>query len=256
MKIVEGWSPNENVDIPREDQAKRRLSEWFERYNADVYWEKEDNSEGRDIFETSGATKPDLLVTHPNLGILVCEVKAGTDGSQVYRGAAQIVQYWWDYECDKTSYFIDSDQVKPNVFLLATGNSPLGRLYNDANTKDRLKTEEDMSEGRAKWAVRNNERPQTEHTSSETTTGIIWQMAKQRISQKDDHEQSAGIGSLYSSILDDPNIKSLYPTIDENAGTESKISEFDPLTKYNPSINYKYGSDIDWVVLEKTHKES
>lgn len=93
-----------------------------------------------------------------------------------------------------------------------------------------------MSEGRAKWAVEKKQRPKREHSSSETTTGIIWRIADQRIIEsselKDDYQPSIGIGSLYSNSLDNTE---KYPPGVETA---------------DPAINYKIGSDISWRILD------
>lgn len=236
-EVLEGWSPDEDMEIPKEDQAKIRLTEWFELYGAAVYWEKSvEGKYGRPIFTSSTtAEKPDLLVNHPDWGTIAVEVKTGDDGSQVYTGAVQVTRYWWIYERGRDTYLVDGKPINPDVFVLATGNSPLGRLYNDAKTKDRLKTKVDMSEGRARWAVDRKQRPKMEHSSSETTTGIIWRIASQRIAEcaelDDDYQSSIGIGSLYSNSLDDPEA---YPPGVETA---------------DPAINYKTGSDILWKVL-------
>ena len=124
-------------------------------------------------------------------------------------------------------------QLHPDVFCLATGNAPLGRLYDDSKTKDRLKTPADMSEGRSRWAVDMSERPKFENASSETTTGIIWRIARQRIKEcsrlDDDYEPKIGIGSLYSNILDNPEE---YPP-----GPETS----------DPGINYQIENDTIWI---------
>lgn len=235
---MKGWSPDQDKNIPAEDQAKIRLTNWFESYNASVYWEKSVKGEyGRSTFTSSRtAEKPDLLIDHSDWGTLALEVKTGNDGTSIYTGAVQVTRYWWIYELGEDEYRVDGKPVNPDIFVLATGNSPLGRLYNDAKTKDRLKTASDMSEGRAKWAVRRKQRPKTEHSSSETTTGIIWRIAKQRIIEsnelKNDYEPSIGIGSLYSNSLDD--------SVTFPPGIETA----------DPGINYQRGSGTVWKILD------
>lgn len=235
---LDGWSPDEDTDIPKEDQAKIRLTEWFESYDATVYWEKSvKEGYGRPIFTSSTtAEKPDLLIKYPDWGTIAVEVKTGDNGTPIYTGAVQITRYWWIYELGRDKYQVDGEQIDPDIFVLATGNSPLGRLYDDARTKDCLKTEVDMSEGRSKWAVRKKERPKWEHASSETTTGIIWRIARHRIAEsnelEDNYEPSIGIGSLYSNSLDDPVA---YPPGVETA---------------DPGVNYQKGSETVWKILD------
>ncbi|MFC6905271.1 hypothetical protein [Halalkalicoccus tibetensis] len=195
-----GWAPDTSSDIEPENQAKLVLSRWFGKYDSHIYWEKEP-SYGYDRFvSTDAADKPDLLIESPDSKwpTTALEVKIGNDGSAIYDAAVQLPRYWKRHELGQDEYRIDGELIEPEVFAVATGNAPLGRLYNDATTKDRLKTAADYSEGKRR-AVGLGEVPDNENASSETTTRIMWRIAREAGLAN----PSAGIGSLYSSALVD-----------------------------------------------------
>lgn len=196
----QGWGPDSTSDIEPENQAKLVLSGWFSKYDANIYWEKEPSYGYGRFTSTGAADKPDLLIEIPDFDwpTVALEVKIGNDGSAIYDAAVQLPRYWKRHESGKDEYRVGGELSEPEVFAVATGNAPLGRLYNDAVTKDRLKTAADYSEGKRR-AVRLEEVPDNENSSSETTTRIMWRIAK----QEGIGDPSAGIGSLYSSALVD-----------------------------------------------------
>jgi len=226
-----GWEPDPTSEIPPEDQAKLRLTTWFESYGATVYWEK-DSPHGRDTFTSrSTAEKPDLLVEHARWPTVAYEVKIGDDGTAIYDGAIQTVRYWREYERGNDTYTIDHKNLSPVIFVLATGNAPFGRLYNDARIKDRFKTDVDTSEGR-KIGASLKQVPRHEYSSSETTTRLMWRVSTLLC---EDHSLSpeSGVGSLYSDLLDEP---------------ESRSTE---IGSVRPGILHKLpGKNPDWVVLD------
>ncbi|MFC6990312.1 hypothetical protein ACFQJD_19285 [Haloplanus sp. GCM10025708] len=162
------WTPNPNSEIPFEDQTKLRLTEWFESYGANVYWEKEE-SYGRTTFASlQTAEKPDLLVKHTDWPTVAYEVKIGNDGTAIYDGAIQTVRYWRRFERGHEEYTVNGTIYQPDVFALATGNAQFGRLYDDARVKDKFKFDLFTSSGRKKGA-RHGQVPKHEYASSETT---------------------------------------------------------------------------------------
>lgn len=195
-----GWTPDLSSDLEPEDQAKLVLSRWFDRYDADVYWENEPSYGYERFVSTDAADKSNLLIEIPGADwpTVALEVKVGNNGSTIYDAAVQLPRYWERHELGRDEYRVHGELIEPEVFAVATGNSPLGRLYNDAVTKDRLKTAADYSQGKRR-AVRIGEVPDNENASSETTTRIIWRIAKGSIIDN----PSAGIGSLYSTALVD-----------------------------------------------------
>lgn len=223
----EGWIPDPASDTGPEDQAKLALSRWFNEYDANIYWEKEPSYGYGRFASTDAADKPDLLVETPDSDwpTVALEVKIGNDGSAIYDAAVQLPRYWKSYELGEDEYRVAGELIEPEVFAIATGNAPLGRLYDDAVTKDRLKTAADYSEGK-RQAVRMGEVPDNENTSSETTTRIIWRIAK----EAGIDNPSAGIGSLYSSAL-----------VDYQYGPEDA----------DPALCYRTNSGPKWRILRK-----
>jgi hypothetical protein len=226
-----GWEPDSTIDIAPEDQAKLRLTTWFESYGATVYWEK-DSPYGRDTFTSrSTAEKPDLLVEHVGWPTVAYEVKIGDDGTAIYDGAIQTVRYWREYERGNGVYRADGREISPAIFSLVTGNAPFGRLYNDAKVKDRFKTDIDTSEGR-KIGADLKQVPRHEYSSSETTTRLMWRISD-LLSRDHSLSPESGVGSLYSDLLDKP---------------ESRSTEIESL---DPGILHKLpGQNPNWLVLD------
>lgn len=229
---MEGWSPDPASSIPPEDQAKIRLTKWFESYGAEVYWEKE-VPHGRETFSSRAtAEKPDLLVEHPDWPTIAYEVKIGDDGTAIYDGAVQTVRYWREFEQGHEEYRVRDTVRTPSVFALATGNAKLGRLYDDGFIKERCKVGQFMSSGR-KRAISLNQVPRHEYSSSETTLRLMWRFMDQYAAD-DGITPKTGVGVLYSDVLDND------PEEFDDDGSSS-----------NPGICYKKsGSSPQWRILQ------
>ena len=229
-QIADGWAPDPDSEIPFEDQTKLRLTEWFESYGANVYWEKE-ASYGRATFASlHTAEKPDLLVEHTDWPTVAYEVKIG-NGTAIYDGALQTVRYWRRFERDHEEYSVEGPIYTPDVFALATGNAPFGRLYDDARVKDKFKFDIFTSDGRKKGA-RYGQVPKREYASSETTLRLMWRFMEQYTADENLSPES-GVGALYSDGLD----KLPADLVDQDAA-------------HDPGICYKRsGTDPTWRVL-------
>lgn len=225
-----GWEPNSDDKKPDEEQAKVKLTEWFEHHGANVYWEQ-DQPYGRQTFSTLDISeKPDLLVTHPDHLTGAYEVKIGNDGTAIYDGAIQTVRYWRRFERGDEKYQIEGNIHTPDVFALATANAPFGRLYNDTEVKDRLKHDIHTSDGRKRGAE-TGQVPRREYSSSETTLRLMWRFMDRYASDEEISAES-GVGALYSNLLDKP---------DDRLTTES----------HAPGICYKFPEAVpNWTVLD------
>ena len=230
-QIADGWMPDPDSEVPFEDQTKLRLTEWFESYGANVYWEKE-APYGRTTFASlHTAEKPDLLVEHTNWPTIAYEVKIGNDGTAIYDGALQTVRYWRRFERNHEEYTVNETIYTPDVFALATGNAQFGRLYDDARVKDKFKFDLFTSSGRKKGAE-HGQVPKHEYASSETTLRLMWRFMEQYAADEDLSSES-GVGALYSDGLD----KSPEDLIDQGAA-------------HDPGICYKHPAmNPKWRIL-------
>lgn len=183
--------------LPPEDSVKQDLTEWFTDYGCSVWWEKA-NAPGHHTFRSEGAAdKPDLIVEGGALTAAI-EVKPGSDSGGVYDSVPQILRYWSAYTRGDDTYHIDGRRVEPDVFLLATMNSPQGCLYGEGF--ERFHTFEDMSDG-ARLAARKGWIPFAEYGRTKTTVRILWRFAKAE-ADAEGWTDTPGIGALLSTTLD------------------------------------------------------
>lgn len=185
-----GAGTDQNPDP--EDEVRITLSRWFTEHGADVYWDRKP-SYGYNTFSPGQRARPDLLVDG-QFNTYAIEVKVGDDASAIHDALPQTVNYWQAVVDGETDYQKDGKQVDVDAFLLATGNSPHGRLFKAEGEKDVLRT--GTSEGRQK-AVSAGHLPNREFGASETAIRAIWRFAKNQ-----NKEAEIGIGAVLSSRLD------------------------------------------------------
>lgn len=175
-----------------EDEVRIDLSNWIKRDDVTVYWDK-DHSYGFNTFDPGQRARPDLLIDGPACTYAV-EVKTGDEASAIHDGLPQLVNYWESVVNGETNYRVDGQSVDIDAFLLATGNSPDGRLYQGKGEGDVLRT--GTSEGRQKAAAAGH-LPKQEFNATERIIRAIWRFSKDRAP-----DAKVGIGALLSSRLD------------------------------------------------------
>jgi len=179
-------------DIGPEDQVRLTLSRWLTQHGARVYWDRS-HSYGYNTFSPGQQARPDLLI-EGQFNRFAVEVKVGNDSSDIHDALPQIVNYWESVVDGETNYTVDGKEIDIDGFLLATENSPFGRLYRAEGESDVLRTE--TGDGR-RIAVENGHLPERESNASERIIRAVWRFAKDR---RPDAE--LGIGALLSSRLD------------------------------------------------------
>lgn len=186
-----------------EDEVRLRLSQWLRSAGADVYWDR-DHSYGWGTFDPGSAARPDLLVMGPGRNYAI-EVKPGDESSAIHDALPQLVNYWEMVIDGESEYRVDGQSVSIDAFLLATNNSPAGRLYDGEGESDVLRT--GYSEGRQK-AVSVGQVPAREFNATERVIRAVWRFSKDRRP-----DASLGIGALLSSRLDgdDPGVSDSVP---------------------------------------------
>ncbi|WP_435099592.1 hypothetical protein [Halarchaeum sp. P4] len=179
-------------DPEPEDEVRLKLSRWLADHGAKVYWDQRP-SYGYQTFDPGRRARPDLLV-EGQFQTYALEVKVGDESATIHDALPQLVGYWETVAADETEYRVDGKEREIDAFLLATGNSPFGRLFQAEGEKDVLRT--GTSEGRQR-AVSAGQIPEREFGASETAVRALWRFAKDR---RPDAE--LGIGALLSSRLD------------------------------------------------------
>lgn len=184
-------------DAGPEDVVKHDLTEWLLEDSATaVYWEKA-NPWGHPTFRTSGTDRPDLLIESER-GLTVA-VETKHDNGGVYRAPPQLQRYWEKYVAGDEEYRADGEDIKPDVFVLATGHAPDGRLFDTEHDDDVLQTWDAW--GGSKYSRNRGWNPQVEYNATKSVVRVQWQFAAAHIEQLDG-ESGVGIGALLSSSLD------------------------------------------------------
>jgi hypothetical protein len=201
-----------DFDPSPEDVVKINLSRWFEDHNATVYWEK-NPSYGYGVFQSTGdVDHPDLLIDG-RYRTFAIEVKCGTDSSGVHSGASQTWRYWNDYINGRKQY------QKPNgrpldvdAFILSTEHAPDGRLYYRHGSRDTIREMHvadrlghDGVDEPIKWL------PDWEFASTDSVTRLLWQFAKESVTDDECDEIGTGIGVMLSDRLDGSQPEPLTP---------------------------------------------
>lgn len=175
-----------------EDEVRIKLSRWLSDHGAKVYWDRKP-SYGYSTFSPGQIARPDLLV-EGRFRTYAIEVKVGDDGATIHDALPQTVGYWEAVASGDTDYRVRGKQIDIDAFLLATKNTPFGRLFKAEGEKEVLRTE--TSEGRQR-GVKSGQLPPREFCSTETAIRAMWRFAKER-----NEETDLGIGALLSSRLD------------------------------------------------------
>lgn len=192
MSDLNSFGGGVDHDPGEEDKVRLELSRWFKNSGADVYWDR-DHSYGWGTFDPGTAARPDLIVMAENKNYAL-EVKPGGDSSKIHDALPQLVNYWVDVVDGKANYTVAGKRVEIDAFLLATDNSPMGRLYQSEGESDVLRS--DFSEGRMR-AVSVGQLPQKEFNATERIVRALWRFSKDRRPTA-----ALGIGALLSSRLD------------------------------------------------------
>lgn len=175
-----------------EDGKRLELSNWLRSDDVRVYWDR-DHDWGWGTFDINQQHRPDMLIDSANATYAV-EVKVGDDGGKTHDGIAQLVKYWRRYVDGDDEYQVNGKEKEIDAFLLATGNSPYGRIYKAEGEGDVLRT--GTSEGRQR-AVQAGQLPRREFNATERAIRVMWRLTKE---QRPDAR--CGIGALLSSRLD------------------------------------------------------
>lgn len=179
------------------------LSKWLRDAGANVYWDR-DHSYGWGTFDPGSKARPDLLVEGESRTYAV-EVKTGLESSEIHDALPQLVNYWEMVVKGESEYRVEGQKVNIDAFLLATGNSPMGRLYDGEGESDVIRT--GYSEGRQR-AVSVGQLPRREFNATERIIRAVWRFSKDR-----QPTAKVGIGALLSSRLDggDPGVTDSMP---------------------------------------------
>jgi len=213
-----------------EEDVKIELSQWLDARNLTVYWEKKHReTHSHSTFRVKGRRKPDLFIDGPSSNYAV-EVKVGEESSPVHDGCAQTYQYWKDIVDGSASYIVNGKEKELDAVLLATKYAKEGRLFNDVDQRDPLRTGRDP--GGREEAVKIEALPKNEHTCTETAVRLMW-----RFSKEYDDDAEVGIGSLLSSKLDgdDPTNSdpyALYKCHGSVNGKGNRYQEWDAVPFY------------------------
>lgn len=175
-----------------EDGVRLELSNWLRSDDVQVYWDR-NHGHGWGTFDVDQPARPDLLIDSVSSTYAV-EVKVGDDSGKIHDGFKQLVQYWRSYVDGGSEYRIGGRKVTIDAFLIASKNSPHGRVYQAKGEGDVLRT--GTGDGRQK-AVAAGQLPSREFNASERAIRVTWRLTKE---QRPD--ALCGIGALLSSRLD------------------------------------------------------
>lgn len=179
-------------EIEDEQDVKRLLSLWLEKFGHKVYWEQV-NDRGYPTFSVHGigGESPDLLVISGGETV-VLEVKNNHSPASVYDAHTQSIRYWKSLR--ESEYTAGGETVKPKGVLVATQGSQKGRLF--THPPDRAVGS--VSEGR-KDAAKRGVIPNVEFCMTEQFTRLLLRHAKIH-----EGRWASGdfVGALLSSNLD------------------------------------------------------
>lgn len=175
-----------------EDGVRLDISSWLRSDDVQVYWDR-DHGHGWGTFDVTQQARFDLVVDGVSNTYAV-EVKVGDDSGKIHDGFAQLVRYWRGYVDDEYKVLLNGTPVNVDAFLIATKNSPHGRIYQAKGEGDVLRT--GTSGGRQK-AVAAGQLPNREFNATERAIRVTWRLTKE---QRPD--ATCGIGALLSSRLD------------------------------------------------------
>ena len=203
MSDLSSFGGGVDHDPSKEDEIRITLSRWLRNAGADVYWDR-DHSYGWGTFDPGTAARPDLLVDGPRFTYAL-EVKP-SENSRIHDALPQIHDYWLQVINGESKYTVSGQKKEIDAFLLATDNSPAGRLFDAKGENDVMGTGE-FSEGHQK-AVQVGQLPQREYNRTESITRALW-----RYSKNANPNAKLGIGVLLSSRLDgdNPGVNDAYP---------------------------------------------
>jgi hypothetical protein len=184
-------------DAGPEDTVKHELTEWLRGHGAvEVFWEKA-NPWQHPTFRTDGTDRPDLLVETESGTTAAVETKH--DNSGMYRAPVQLQRYWEAYIDGEVQYRADGERVGPDLFVLATGGSPDGHLFETEYDSDCLQTWDAWGDSR--YPRSQGWLPQVEYNATKSAVRIMWQYAAAFLDARND-EPGVGIGALLSTKLD------------------------------------------------------
>lgn len=179
-------------EIEDEQDVKRSLSLWLEKFGHEVYWEQVNDGDYPTFSVRGiGGESPDLLVISSGETVVV-EVKNNHSPASVYDAHTQSIRYWKSLR--ESEYIAGGETVKPNGVLVATQGSQEGRLF--THPPDRAVGS--VSEGR-KGAAKRGVLPDVEFCMTEEFTRLLLRHAK-----KHEERWASGdfVGALLSSNLD------------------------------------------------------
>jgi len=167
------------------DKAKTtgKLRKWLERHGSDVQKAPRSNAE--------------ILVDDEKKRYLVV-VQTAASPSKVREAVARTHSVWEEVT--------RNDEKDIDAVLVATENSPEGRLFND----DTKEIRRDDWDGWRSRAANRNHLPESECVATDCTVRQLWAFAKQYTP-----EAETGVGALLSSGLDGdspPKPRALYKT--------------------------------------------
>jgi hypothetical protein len=127
-KGIKNYKPEEITEIILWSWIKTQSTNVLE-----IYFNRKNNINAP-IFQTKGINKkPDLLIKiNRGYGIeyVAVEVKPTTSSKTVH-DSSKILNYYKNYVLNKTEYYINSEKIFLNHFVVATDNSPKGKLFAD-----------------------------------------------------------------------------------------------------------------------------
>lgn len=198
MSKLNDFGAGVDDDPSPEDKTRIKLSEWFKKHHADVYWDKNQTDVGHaynyKTFSPGTQSRPDMIVKG-RYNTYALEVKPGTESSLIHDAFPQMLDYWKAAVTGDADYTIDGQSVDVDAFLLATENSIDGRLYVSDGNSDVIR--HNTSDGRDEMAERGYI-PTREFNATERVTRVLWRFSKHELPNAD-----IGIGALLSSKLDE-----------------------------------------------------
>ena len=169
-----------------EENVKHLITSWLNTFDIEVYWEKK-NKWNYPIFKSDNQNKPDLIVKKGKycLNSFAIEVKDAESDMNLLNASPQILKY----AKSPTNYFIDSQKIIIDGFLVATQYSIQGHLYQNEVVAIPTKRQ---------WSIDKKQTPDKEYDKTLLFIRTLWRFARA-------NEINLPTGALLSNILNDEN---------------------------------------------------
>jgi len=182
------------MNLKKESKAEIILYSWFLEHGIKPYLNRIDKKISQlfkyDIFKTDNPKKPDMIIYSPIMGYCAIEIKSD-ENSRDIRGSCKIIDYHNDYINNVINYFINNEKIDIKQFLIATNNSPKGKLFLQESIEDNMGLNKKSG---SIYAAKNKIIPRYEYVRTSEFVRTLWASWKDRT--------DVGIGVVLSSCLD------------------------------------------------------